>query len=376
MPYSYEDSLLIVGGGIAGSALGRALQRKELPFRIIERRRTSADAGLAVNLPGNAIQALSALGLREQIEKFGHPLRRREYRTAGDKLLFQVDEDAFWGPTLRPRSIRRSVLLSMLADGLPEASLLYNADVQSMTLHSTHAALGLADGTNLATHLVVGADGVRSTIRAEAFGTVSGAGHALLAEKSWRFMAPNPGVDCWTVWVADEGMVLLMPLDDCEVYGWAAITRPLSRGDSPEALDRLTRQFPERVQKTVQDVLARSNALYHSPLEEVRLNRWHNGRAVLIGDAAHATAPVWAEGVALALEDAIVLARSLSTICDELAALVDFEEQRRSRVAHVQALTDAMSRAAKLPPFVRNALFPFIGPKRYRQTYEPLKTAV
>jgi 2-polyprenyl-6-methoxyphenol hydroxylase-like FAD-dependent oxidoreductase len=373
---SYEDSLLIVGGGIAGSALGRALQGKDLSFRIIERRRTPSEGGLAINLPGNAIQALSALGLREQIEKLGHPLRRREYRTARDKLLFEVDEDAFWGPALRPRSIRRSVLLSMLADGFPEASLLYDADVRSMTLHSTHAELGLTNGTNLTARLVVGADGVRSTIRTEAFGTALGPGHALLAEKSWRFMAPNPGVDCWTVWVADEGMVLLMPIDDREVYGWIANTRPFSRGDSPEALDRLTRQFPERVRKTVLDALARPDALFHSPLEEVRLNRWHNGRAVLVGDAAHATAPVWAEGVALALEDAIVLARSLSTIGDELPALADFEAQRRSRVAHVQAMTDAMSRAAKLPPFVRNALFPFIGPKRYRQTYEPLKTAV
>jgi 2-polyprenyl-6-methoxyphenol hydroxylase-like FAD-dependent oxidoreductase len=171
-------------------------------------------------------------------------------------------------------------------------------------------------------------------------------------------------------------MVLLMPVDDREVYGWAANTRPFSQGDSPEALDRLTCKFPERVRNTVLDVVARPNALYHSPLEEVRLNRWYNGRAVLIGDAAHATAPVWAEGVALALEDAIVLARSLSTIPAELPALADFEAQRRSRVAHVQALTDAMSKAAKLPPLVRKALFPFIGPKRYRQTYEPLKAAV
>lgn len=188
MSYSYEDSLLIVGGGIAGSALGRALQRRDLPFRIVERRRTPADGGLAINLPGNAIQALSALGLRDQIEKFGHPLRRREYRTARDKLVFEVDEDVFWGPALRPRSIRRSALLSMLTDGLPEASLIYDADVKSMTLHSTHAELGLTDGTNLAARLVVGADGVRSTIRTEAFGAALGPGHALLAEKSWRVL--------------------------------------------------------------------------------------------------------------------------------------------------------------------------------------------
>lgn len=108
----------------------------------------------------------------------------------------------------------------------------------------------------------------------------------------------------------------------------------------------------------------------------MRLDRWHEGRTVLIGDAAHATAPVWAQGAALALEDAIVLARCLSAHPDVPTALIDLQDQRMARVSHVQALTDAMSRAAKLPPLIRNALLPFIGPKRYSQTYEPLKKQV
>jgi 2-polyprenyl-6-methoxyphenol hydroxylase-like FAD-dependent oxidoreductase len=117
------------------------------------------------------------------------------------------------------------------------------------------------------------------------------------------------------------------------------------------------------------------HSLFYSPLEEVRLDIWHRGRAVLIGDAAHATAPVWAQGAALALEDAIVLAACVSDHADIQSALANFQDRRIKRVTHVRALTDAMSKAAKLPPIVRNLLLPIVGPKRYRQTYGLLKEA-
>ena len=370
------ETVIIVGAGIGGLALGRALHSQGVPFRIVERASKPGDGGLAINLPGNAIAALTTLGLREEIEEAGFPLRRRQYRTSRDKLLFEVDEASFWGPSMQPRSVRRSALFKMLARGLPVGSVRYGGDVQSMSLHQTHAELSLASGPTLNARLVVGADGVRSVVRAQAFGPDVGSGHALLADTSWRFMAPNPGIEHWTVWAGDEGMVLLMPVGPDEVYGWAALTRPQPGLGSVEGLERMTRGFPERVRSAVSHAVAQPGGLYHSPLEEVRLDRWHTGRAVLIGDAAHATAPVWAEGAALAMEDAIVLARLVATNSEVPEALAAFDAQRRPRVAHVQALTDAMSRAAKLPPFVRNALLPFVGPKRYRQTYEPLRARV
>jgi flavin-dependent dehydrogenase len=98
--------------------------------------------------------------------------------------------------------------------------------------------------------------------------------------------------------------------------------------------------------------------------------------AGVVGDAAHATAPVWAQGAALALEDAIVLVRSIGEHPDIETALADYQHQRWKRVAHVQRLTDAMSKAAKLPNLIRNALIPVIAPRRYRQTYAPLKAEV
>ena len=99
-------------------------------------------------------------------------------------------------------------------------------------------------------------------------------------------------------------------------------------------------------------------------------------RVVLAGDAAHATAPVWAQGAALALEDALVLADLLADRTDWTDVGRDYEARRRPRVAHVQAMTDRLSRTARMPDWLRRRLLPLVGPRSYRATYEPLRTPV
>jgi 2-polyprenyl-6-methoxyphenol hydroxylase-like FAD-dependent oxidoreductase len=269
--------------------------------------------------------------------------------------------------------MRRSALLSMLAEGMPEELAQYGANVQSLNLRQGRPTVLLTDGTTLAGSLIVGADGVHSIVRREAFGPDAGAGHALLAKRSWRFMAPNPGIRCWTVWASAEGMIHLMPVSETEVYGWAAITSPKLIGDSVKALVEMSAEFPRYVQDAVIHAAAKPEGPYHSPLEEVRLEQWHLNGVVLIGDAAHATAPVWAQGAALGMEDAISLGGLLASGKNIPDALAEFEALRRPRVTHVQRMTDAMSKAAKLPPLLRKLLLPFVGPRKYQQTYGPLR---
>jgi 2-polyprenyl-6-methoxyphenol hydroxylase-like FAD-dependent oxidoreductase len=218
LPDPYYPPVAIVGGGIAGLALGRALQERSIPFRLLERRQTPADGGLAIILPGNAIAALGVLGLRERVEKSGRPLRRRQYRNSADRMLCEIDEDAFWGAANRPRSVMRSDLLDMLGSGLPQDAISLGTEVRTLGIHDDRTELGLTGGAVLDARLVVGADGVHSSIRDQAFAR-TGARSALLAQSSWRFMAPNPGVDFWTLWTSAECMVLLAPVGDHSVYG-------------------------------------------------------------------------------------------------------------------------------------------------------------
>nr|WP_317797181.1 FAD-dependent oxidoreductase [Actinoplanes sichuanensis] len=357
--------VLVVGGGIAGLATARALRRRDVPVTVAERG-DGDGGGLGINLPGNAVAAFAVLGLTDGLHKIGRPTGRREYRSSRDRLLFQVDEDAFWGPEARPRCVRRADLLALLTDGL-DATIRRSLPVTRVQPIAGGADVEFGDDTGQRFGFVVGADGVRSVVRATAIGA-GATREALLSPASWRFMAPNPGVDCWTLWTGPGGAFLLIPVDDQQVYGYASATGGGPVSADPDWLRTSFRDYPAPVRR----VLDGMTDLYHSPVEEVRTRCWSAGRCVLVGDAAHATAPVWAQGAALAVEDGLVLADLLATTdWDDAGAC--YERLRRDRVAHVQAATDRFSRAAALPAWLRHALLPLIGPRSYRDTYNPLR---
>jgi 2-polyprenyl-6-methoxyphenol hydroxylase-like FAD-dependent oxidoreductase len=367
--------ILVAGGGIAGLAAAQALHQRGIAAVVADRLAGPPDAGLAVNLPGNAIQALRALGFADAIAELGTPTRRREYRTARGRLLFAVDEDAFWGETARPRCVRRADLLELLGRGLPAQTVRWNSAVTSVRPGALEVAVELADSTVDAWDFVVGADGVGSAVRAGVLGDTEPR-IALMSAASWRFMTDNPGVDGWTVWSGARGTLLLIPVDNGEVYGYASATRGGGVDADAEWLRAAFAGFADPVPGVIEAVLDRPRSLYHSPVNEVRIPAWSRDRVLLIGDAAHATAPIWAQGAALAMEDALVLAELLAGTGDWGTVGAEFERRRRGRVAHVQAMTDRLSRAAGMPGWLRDTILPVIGPRTYRETYTPLKTPV
>ena len=366
-----DGRILVAGGGIAGLAVAQALYQRGIPAVVVDRLAGPPDAGLAINLPGNAIQALGALGFADAVASVGTPVRRREYRTAKGKVAFSVDEDAFWGPAARPRCVRRADLLAILGTDLPADTVRWNSPVSAVQ----PAGEAVVGGETDTWDFVVGADGVRSVTRAAVLDDVAPQA-SLLSAASWRFMTANPGVDCWTVWTGARSTILLLPVDKDIVYGYASATRGGAVDTDPSWLATAFAGFADPVPGVIAAVLDEPLSLYHSPVEEVRIPAWSRGRVVLVGDAAHATAPIWAQGAALALEDALVLSSLLAATDDWDGVGASYESQRRSRVTHVQTMTDRLSRAAGLPPWLRNTILPFIGPRTYRETYEPLKASV
>ena len=385
------DRVVVAGAGIAGLAMARALHRRGIPVLVLDRLPGPPDAGLGLNLTGNAVRAFRALGIGEELGGLGTPIRRREYRTDRDRELFAVDESAFWSDGDGSRCVRRQDLLDALGDGLPAGTVRWNATVTAIEPTATGLEVRLDDGTVESGGFVVGADGVHSTVRAHAFGDASGGSDrrtALLSAASWRFMTTDPGVACWTVWTGAQGTFLLIPVGGGEVYGFASATRGGPVVADPEWLRTTFASFPDPVPRVVDGVLdvgvdvgvgggetgAGPSSLYHSPIEEVRIPQWSSGRTVLIGDAAHATAPVWAQGAAMAAEDALVLAELLAENGDWDQVGIRYERRRRPRVEHVQTMTDRLSKTAALPIWLRNLLVPRLGPRSYQETYEPLRT--
>jgi 2-polyprenyl-6-methoxyphenol hydroxylase-like FAD-dependent oxidoreductase len=367
-----DAQVVIIGAGIAGLALARALRQRDIAAVVLDRLPGPPRTGLALNLPGNAVHALGLVGVGTGLAGLGEPVRRREYRNAKDRLLFAVDEEAFWDGQGRPRIVRRPDLLDLLGGDLPSGTIRWDSAVTSVRSEPGGAEVVLADGRVERCALVVGADGVHSAVRPAILAGVEPRA-SVLSAAAWRFMAPNPGVDHFVVWSNAAGAFLLIPLDDGEVYGFASATGGGAVDADPTWLRETFAGFPGPVREVVDTVLADPRVLHHSPIEEVRIPRWSRDRAVLVGDAAHATAPVWAQGAAMAVEDAIVLADLLATHGDWSLVGTDYERHRRPRVAHVQSMTDRLSRAAGLPDWIRNMILPFVGPRSYRETYGPLK---
>lgn len=366
-----SQRVIIAGGGVTGLAMARSLSAKGIDHLVVEKRILADDGGLAINLPGNAIAALDQLGLVDEVFRLGQPIGRREYRTATGRLLFRIDEDAFWGSAMRPHAIRRQDLMHLLASGLDGRSILRGFNVSTLEQNARTVTALLDSGQRLEAELVVGADGVHSRTR-DAISATNNRRASLIGNSSFRFMIPNPGIECWTVFASAGSVILLMPVTHGEAYGWA-MTEGLSNEDSLAALERAFASFPRVVREAIDSARSHPTHLYHSPLFDIQAACWSSGRVVLAGDAAHAMAPVWAQGAALGMEDALVLAEELFANSDWLIGVRKYEARRRPRVAHVKAATDRMSRAARLPEWLRTLVMPIVGPRSYSSTYAPLK---
>jgi 2-polyprenyl-6-methoxyphenol hydroxylase-like FAD-dependent oxidoreductase len=367
--------ILIVGGGIAGFAMVRALAQRGIPATVVDRLSGPPDAGLGLNLPGNAVRALHALGVRDELRERSMPIQRREYRNARDRLLFAVDEAGFWGEGAGSVCARRGDVIDLLRGGTAPAAMRWDTTVSTVADAGQTVEVSFSGSHTESYDFVVAADGVRSTVRTSIFGS-GGPRAALLSAASWRFVTSNPGVDCWCVWSGAGGTLLLIPVAADQAYGYASATRGGPVDPDPQWLWSTFGDYPSPVRRAVSSALADPASLYHSPVEEVRIDSWHRGRVVLIGDAAHATAPVWAQGAALAAEDALVLAELLAARDDWARVGEEFERRRRPRVEHVQKMTDRLSRAAGLPSWLRDAILPILGPRSYRETYGPLREPV
>ena len=193
---------------------------------------------------------------------------------------------------------------------------------------------------------------------------------------AWRSVIPSrpAGVDHLMVLMGDGRFFGLVPVGEGHTFGFAGLDA--ERFDEPVAgrLERFRAHFagfggavPEYLVALQSD-----EQLHCGPIEWVDLDRWHDGRVVLIGDAAHAAPPHMGEGGSMAMEDAVVLAESLRTADTVAGALDRYVERRRPRAGWVQEQSRIASKAWVLPPAVRDGVLRERGDQRLQDRYRPL----
>ena len=369
------ERILIVGGGIAGLSVATALHRRGLTPELVERSTTWPAVGAGINLPANGVRVLRALDVGDAVDRTATVIRRWGFFDQQGVLLCETDLEELWrdvGPCL---GITRVRLQEALLTGAAVSHRL-GVSLAALTQDDDRVRVSFSDGTSGDYDLVVGADGIHSTVRELA---VSASAPSYAGTMAWRSVIPTRprGILDMMVLMGEGCFFGLVPMGEGHTYGFGAVGGARFNDPLVGRLERFRRRFAE-FGAPVPAYLAAlqcDEQLHFGPIEWVEVDEWYRGRVVLIGDAAHAGPPHMGEGGCMAMEDALVLADVLCTADRLETALETYVRRRRPRAGWVQEQSRAAAQAWVLPPAVRNAALRERGDQMFRDRYRPLIAA-
>jgi len=363
--------ILIVGGGIGGLALASFLEKENIQYTLIDREKDWSKHGYSLGMWSNGRAMLAKLGLKDKFDASIIPYRKLDIKTFTGKILKSYDLNRFYVDYgLGYSHIHRQDLHEWLLSGVDNSKIKMSLAVQNLTSVPQGVKVTFSDDSQGIFDLVVGADGVHSSVRKIYF--AEDVEHYI----NWRMWYAIPRSHIGqphTVTEYLEPSRFINIFDDGEknlaVFG---STADHTQYDQPSGrVARLKQMFQdsplaEQLLKDLSDV-----EILPADLEEVKLNKWSKDQVVLIGDAAHTFEPFAGLGGSMALEDAYILAGELMKISPQYKlhdALKSYEQKRKKRVAEARHVTWKMKTWATVtsPLFykIMNWLAPFI-PARY-----------
>jgi 2-polyprenyl-6-methoxyphenol hydroxylase-like FAD-dependent oxidoreductase len=332
--------ILIVGGGIGGLSLAAALAGRGLACDVVEREPAWTTVGAGITLYPNGIRAFGALGLADAVVAAGCPVTIVRTLDIDGNLLAESPGES-WpdaGPTL---AIHRADLQRVLLGAIGDLPVRMATTVTALAQVGDGVDASFSDGTRSRYDVIVGADGIRSAVRALCFEDTP---PRYVGQMYWRTATSTRIVDTATLQFADNRFVALMPLGADLTYLAFQVHCPEPFDEPPGGVVvRLRERFGDFAGPSAAalDALEPGDQPVHlGPAEEVARDVWRAGRVVLIGDAAHACSPTLAQGGSLAVEDAVVLAELLAGERDPDAALEAFVARREPRARWVRERTD------------------------------------
>ena len=367
--------ILIVGGGIAGLTLASALHQRGFKPELVERSPTwdHIAIGAGIAMQPNAMRMMRNLGMNAGIEQAGCVIRRLGFCDQQGEVLCETDLEALWddvGPFI---GIERTRLHEVLVAGAARVPQRLGLSLTALTQEDRGVRVTFSDGSTDGYDVVVGADGISSTVRAL---TQEASVPADLGAMNWRSVGPiRPrDLNAMRIFLGEGRFFGLMPMGGNRTYAFGYVYQPRLRDPLGGRLGRLRERFAGFA-PIVQDYLAsldRDEQIHCAAMEWVDADEWCTGRVVLIGDAAHASSPVMGQGGCMAIEDAWVLAEELRSATTLESALGSYVSRRKARVKWVQQQSMATAEALRMPPAIRNATLRERGDQMMRSRFGPL----
>ena len=338
----------IIGAGLGGLAAAGALRQHGIEVVVYERTPQLGEVGAGIQLGPNAVKVLRALGLERALR----PLTAEPVNYVS--LAWDDARIRYREPMKGPYAVQygapylmahRADLHRLLCELVPAEGVRLGAQCTGVSSAGGGASATFADGLQIEADVIVGADGINSTVRETLFGVQP---VRFTQQMAWRCMVPIESVptevgigrDEYVGWIGPTGHVICYPIRGGALYNiFAGHVTDEWVDESwavPSSIDELLAGY-RGWNPALLEMLAQVSDCYKWGIRDRDpLPRWTVGAVTLLGDAAHPMMPTLAQGAAISLEDGFALARHLAQHRDDPArGLAAYEAERRPRASRV-----------------------------------------
>jgi len=343
-------SVAVIGGGIGGTSAALSLLQSGVDVQVYEQAKELREVGAGIQISPNASRVLHRLGLAEALAEMGvKPLAWRQRRWQDGRTLLRTPlaetmEAAFGSPHYQ---MHRADILRTLVTALPSDRVHIGHRLSDLVDHGDRVEAQFENGARINADVLVGADGIHSTVRRILFGpeqphfTGCMCYRGLVpAERLAHLEIPveaqiwmGPGQHFVHYYVCNKRLLNFVAIIDRDTWTKESWT---DRGDIADAIALYEGWHPQ-LQGILQAV---DETFVWALFDRPPMKRWSIGRITLLGDACHAMLPFMAQGAAQAIEDGATLAACLAKRGkkDVADALTLYETHRLPRTSRVQAL--------------------------------------
>jgi 2-polyprenyl-6-methoxyphenol hydroxylase-like FAD-dependent oxidoreductase len=356
-------SALIVGGGVAGMSCAIMLRRAGIEVSLVDLDPQWRVAGAGITITASTLRAFKTIGILERVMEEGHTHDGIRVCTVDGGLLEEVRSPPLDVDIPDAGGILRPVLHKILSDRTKAlgAHVKLGVTVEWLDQDGDGVAVQLTDGTHGRYDIVVGSDGIFSKVRQLLF--PGSPKPQFTGQACWRLMTARPEeIDRRHFFLGGPVKCGLTPVSKIEMYLFLLEHVPDNPWREPREQHIVLRKLLQGfggVLARVRDELSEASRIVYRPIEGHILRRdWFKGRAILIGDAAHASTPQLASGAGMAAEDGIVLAQELQRCAAVEEAFRGFMMRRyeRCRLVVENSLEIGRLEMTQAPPEQQTAI--------------------
>jgi len=348
-----KPRIAIVGAGLGGISAALLLRQEGLDATLYEQAPAFARLGAGIHVGPNVMKIMRRLGLEPAMEAMGsHPDYWYSRNWNDGAVLAQIPLGDYARRTYGASylTVHRGDFHQLMVDAVPTGAIRYDKRLTLIDDRGHDVVLGFADGTTAEADIVIGADGVNSVMRehmlgAEAPRYTGYVGHRAVFPASLLTRFNMPFDDCVKWWSEDRHMMVYYVTENRDEYyyvtGVPQAEWDMTKAWVPSSQEEMREAFAG-YHPMVQALIDACPEITKWPLlERDPLPLWSRGRLVMLGDACHPMKPHMAQGAAMAIEDAAMLARAFKAVGTEdyETAFALYRANRIERASRVQRVS-------------------------------------